>query len=118
MKVCGDFITNSSSTAYLITNISDEVKTIIDFVKENIAVLAEFNEDYDYDYTEKQLLDDAQALLDDKNLKKYYVWKSGEQRLVGFGDEDGNVIGHVYDYALRDGGKSKSFVYEFYESCR
>ena len=137
MKVRIDFVTNSSSTAYLIKNTSDKTKTIVDFVKENPDILRQFNSAYDYDYTEEQLLESAQKLLNgvrgagyDANddmtveeetdflkrvaaLKKRYTWKPGEKKLLGFGDEDGSVIGHVYDYGLRDGGKSESFEFAF-----
>jgi len=142
MKARIDFVTNSSSTAYLIKNTSDEIKTIVDFVKENLDILGQFNEDYDYSYTEKELIESAQKLLAglegpgynqneanvradsdnpteyQKGLAKLYVWKPGEERLVGFGDESGTIIGLVYDYGLRDGGKSESFEYELSEYWR
>ena len=118
MKIRIDFVTNSSSTAYLIRNTSDNEKTIVDFVKENPEVLDIFNGLYDYGYTLKQLIESAQTLLDNANDKKLYIWKPGQQRLVGFGDEDGTIIGLVYDYGLRYGDKSESFEYEFFESWR
>jgi hypothetical protein len=141
MKIRAGFVTNSSSTAYYITNTSNEVKNIVDFVKENMKVLHDFNEDYGYDYTEKQLIESAQALLygkrcpgydanDDvgdgakteecyrKSRIKMYIWQPGEKRLLGFGDESHTIIGLVYDYGLRDGGKSESFEYEFHEYWR
>ena len=31
-----------------------------------------------------------------------------------FGDEDGTVIGRIFDYILRDGGESKNFKWSFY----
>jgi len=117
MKIRADFVTNSSSTAYYITNKSDKMKTIVDFVKENLNILKEFNEEYGYEYTEEELIKSAQDLLDNsKDMFKSI--KPGQVRLMGFGDEDGTVIGHVFDYGLRDGGKSESFEYEFYEYWR
>lgn len=137
MKMRIGFVTNSSSTAYMIRNTSSEVKTIMDFVKENFGILRQFNCDYEYNYTEEQLIESAQSLLDgvrgcgyDANddmtveeeanhtkrialLKKRYTWQPGEKKVLGFGDEDGSVIGLVYDYGLRDGGKSESFEFAF-----
>jgi len=42
-------------------------------------------------------------------------FKPGHQTYAVFGDEDGTLIGGVFDYILRDGGSSKSFTWEFYE---
>ena len=118
MKFRKGFITNSSSTAYLIKNISDEEKSIVDFVRENLELLYDFNDEYDYKYTEEEIIKDAYDLVGNEQFGKHYRWGSGESRIVSFGDEHGTVIGHVYDYILRECGKSKSFTWSFHEYLR
>jgi hypothetical protein len=143
MKVRIDFITNSSSTAYIIKNISDETKTIVDFVKENLDVLRHFNVEYEYSFCPEDLIKSAESLLTGANIslgydpndsesfvrtdsqeeyeeryKNLYTWKPKERKVIGFGDEQRTTIGLVFDYGLRDGGKSESFEYCFYEYWR
>ena len=112
MRIRAGFVTNSSSTGYYITNITNEVKTIVDFAKESIDIFREHIEEHGYEYTEEEFIMAAQKLHDDAKGKGMFgPLRPGIKRLMGFGDEDGTVIGHVFDYALRDGGKTKSFVY-------
>ena len=33
-------------------------------------------------------------------------------------DEDGTIMGTVFDYILRDGGESENWKWEYYESLR
>lgn len=111
MKIRSGFVSNSSSTSFAITNLSDEPKDLVDFVKENPQLLDDFNRQYYWnDYTFAELIQSA-ANRDEK-------WKPKESRIVIFGDEDGDVIGNVFDYILREGGKSFSFTWRFYESNR
>lgn len=42
----------------------------------------------------------------------------GESKECIFGDEDGSKIGALYDYALREGGKSVSFRWKLHEFLR
>ena len=110
MKTRQGFVSNSSSTAFVIVNVSKETKTLLDFVVENPQLLEDFNERYDDDI---ELGDFLKSVADEN-----FTWGPGEIRRCVFGDEDGTLVGRVFDYILRDGGKSKNFSWKFEEMLR
>jgi len=110
MKTRNGFVSNSSSTSFTITNTSDDDKTIVDFIKENLHLVDEFNECYAWhEYTREQAIKSAEDHYCDDN----YSFSGKEKKNIAFGDEEGTVLGTIFDYILRDGGTSKSFTWKF-----
>lgn len=111
MKIRNGFVSNSSSTSYTIFNKSSEVKTIMDFVKENEHLITEFNEYYGCKYTLEEVLKSAEERR--KNCGDQYDFQPKQEAFRTFGDEDCDAIGDVYDYMLREGGESENFIWRF-----
>jgi len=105
MKIRQGFVSNSSACSFNISNTTKETKSIEDFAKENVNLLHRFNKEYEYDFTEEAFLQSAR----DENI----TFKPHETKFCIFGDESGTVIGHVFDYMLREGGASESFSWRF-----
>ena len=109
MKIRNGFVSNSSSTSFVITNTSMNNLTLLDFVNENPKLVELFNEEYGHSYTQF----DMEQCAESRNQ----ILFCGEN-IVGYGDEDGDILGQVYDYILRNGGESKSFSWSFKEYNR
>jgi hypothetical protein len=108
------FVTNSSSTSFIIVNKSKGTLTLVDFVKENPHLIEDYKKQYDWyakdpKFTQEKLIESAHA-----NNETYAPGST----TVTFGDEDGTLIGQVFDYILRDGGSSKNFEWSFLEYNR
>lgn len=116
MKIRKGFVSNSSSTSFVITNTSEREKTLVDFVKENPQLVKEFLE-YGYSGEEDEGYTQGNMI---KSAKSEYptTFKPSESKILTFGDEDGTVLGCVFDYILREGGESKSFKWKFHEMRR
>lgn len=108
MKIRNGFVSNSSSCSFFIYNKTNKSLSLVDFVKENHHLLEDFLEGYpmyknDKDFSQETMIKDAK--------KRNQKFKPGKN-IVAYGDEDSDVLGNVFDYILRDGGKSKSFTWE------
>ena len=115
MKVKADFVTNSSSTAFIITNTSDKDLDLVAFVKENPDLIGKFVKRYNWHaddpkYTQAHMIESAAGSNE--------IFKAGNRTYCVFGDEQGTLIGGVFDYILRDGGSSKNFTWRFCEYLR
>ena len=110
MKVKEGFVSNSSSCSFYITNKTSKTLTLLDFAKENLHLVNDFNAQYDWhNFTYDQMIESAA----NRNEKL----KPGDNYMM-FGDEQGDVIGQIYDYILRDGGESERFSWRFDEYHR
>ena len=129
MKTRNGFVSNSSSSSFIIRNTSDKELTIVDFVKENPQLIEEFKNQYDSHkddpkFTQENLIKSAQDRLDDKysinTTRKVSIYIIPPKRnwCLVFGDEHGDLIGEVFDYILRDGGQSKNFTWRLEELLR
>ena len=61
MKIRQGFVSNSSSTSFMITNKSNEKKTLVDFVKETPHIIEEFKKAFDWyadddQFTQKEMI--------------------------------------------------------------
>lgn len=114
MKTRNGFVSNSSSTAFIIKNRTKERKTLVDFVRENPRLIEMFREEYGHTendgYTQDALIESASA----RNM----AFEAKEKKYCPFGDEDGDLVGEVFDYILRGGGESPSFAWRFEEWLR
>lgn len=114
MKLRSGFVSNSSSTSFYIHNKTYEPLHLIEFVRENIGLVDKYNSAYGYcaQYTHEEVLHAATLSMYDLTLAP------GGDNVVTFGDEQGNPLGTVMDYMLRNGGKSTRFGWSYCESLR
>ena len=116
MKYREGFVSNSSSCAFIIINTSDKPLTIVDFVRENPQLVEEWNEGFGYEDTQEEMIESAEQRL--KYESETYTYKPGKREYSVFGDEEGDTIGRVFDYILRDGGSSENWEWRFEEYLR
>jgi hypothetical protein len=119
MKIKVSFVTNSSSTSYVFKNISKRTKTLVDFVKENPHLILAYKTVYlnsKYDSPEVMESHNQEEMIKSAEENNIIFIPKTETECA-FGDEDGTLIGRVFDYILRNGGKSKNFTWKM-KSCR
>jgi len=117
VKIRDGFVSNSSSTSFVILNKTGKSLSLAEFVKENEYLVRQYGKQYHWGRQETpegraEILKDM--LVDAKRLPPLHP---GENPVI-FGDEDGTTIGGVYDYMLREAGSSERFKWWFVEYLR
>ena len=110
MKIRNGFVSNSSSSSFIITNLTNNYKKLVDFAKETAYLVELYNDEYG----NKVKVDEFMLGCANRQIK----WNPKEKKEVIFGDEDGDYMGLVYDYMLRDADSTESFSWYFNESLR
>ncbi len=110
MKVRDGFVSNSSSTSFIITNTTDKDLTLRDFIRDNAHLVDQYNFEYYFcnHYSVQDLVKSANT--------GEIILKPGDTMMT-FGDNDGEFactpLGNVYDYILRDGGENDRWKWRF-----
>lgn len=111
MRFRNGFVSNSSSCSFVIKNQTGDTKNMEDFALETGHLVKEFNKEYDWN---NHTLSEFMSNIDDYQIE----WEPGETKVVIFGDEDGTIMGKVYDYMLRESDYSNSFSWHLKEMLR
>jgi len=137
IKTRDGFVSNSSSTSFIIENKTKERLHLCEFIKENSQLVKEFEEQFDTRIIGKEFRQDhsgkmfkcqtLEEVIDlmchearEKEQKEGMFWSPQRTKSLApgengiqFGDEEGTLLGEIYDYILRDGGESKRFKWRF-----
>lgn len=112
MKVRGCFVSNSSSSSFVIMNTTAEWLTLADFVQENAQVIEQYVEEHAWWKEEKY---NQGALL--RCAEEHPMEFLPGENTVYFSDEQGRAT-DVLRSALLAGDRSARFVWWFKESLQ
>jgi hypothetical protein len=101
MKIKNDFVTNSSSTSYMIKNVSESdnltIKSFIESIWPHIQNEMKYYE-FDVIYSKDDIIKSLE-----ENYKDYFPLLPLQEKEMIWGDEHNNLAGRVFDYVLRPG---------------
>ena len=108
LKIRSGFVANSSSSSFIIHNHGEDI-SLAEFVVLAKHEILESMEFYEWEHHFDEVIESA--------AQRREVIESGEHEYA-FGDEDGDLVGAILDYALRDGGDVGRVAWRFSESLR
>ena len=119
MKVRNGFVSNSSSSSFVVTNKTDENLDYSELVRDLRYIIDQYNMNYGlYPYT--AFTDEQHLNFIESAKSAKYIFKANSSIDVSFGDHDGNfsdtVVSCALDFTLRDDFESGRFVVKFVES--
>ena len=135
IKTRDGFVSNSSSTSFIIENKTKERLHLCEFIKENSQLVKQFEKQFDTRIIGEEFRQDhsgsrfrcktleevidlmcqearEKEISEKKRRSSRKALGPGENS-IQFGDEEGTLLGEIYDYILRDGGESKRFKWRF-----
>lgn len=110
MKVRNGFVSNSSSSSYVINNKTDKSLPLVELIREN-GYLSQYCDQYapqGVKWTLETLIDSAK--------KSGTVLKPGSNYISFSDDDEHNAMEMIGDYGMRDGGESERFSW-FLTDC-
>ena len=117
MKLRLGFISNSSSSSFLITNKSNKSKTMKDFVKQISFVYDSFVEAFPEYLKDKQKHKcySKEEMLRTANQCIPMSWGPGKTHEVEFSTEDGsmNLVGFIIGLMLKENGETEDFKWKY-----
>ena len=100
MKIRNGFVSNSSSTAFVIENETNDTKDLVDFVKSVPHILERYlgrNKKY---LTSEQIKKYTQENLIKSAKENNIIFPPGVPTYCIFGDEQNTLVGEVFDHCL------------------
>lgn len=112
MKFRNGFVSNSSSSSFVIVNKTNRTMTIVDFVLDNSELIRKFNKLYRIsNCTLNDVIKSAKKRFHDN--PENYTFAPNVEKVCDFGDSDGDVMGTVYDYMLREESETRNWKWNW-----